>query len=141
MTQFTPVSGLIGGVLIGLASMLLLIGNGRIAGISGIFGGLLPPTRGDMGWRVMFVAGLLLGGFAWPLIGGRPVPVDLQVDWPLMLLSGFIVGFGTRMGSGCTSGHGVCGIGRRSPRSVVATVVFLATAITTTFVMRHVIGV
>jgi len=140
MTEFTPLTGLAGGLLIGFASLLLLLGSGRIAGISGIFGGLL-TLAGDRGWRIAFIAGLLLAGLAWPLLTGNALPVDLQVGWPLMLLAGFIVGFGTRMGGGCTSGHGVCGIGRLAPRSMVATVVFMATAFLTTFVMRHLLGV
>lgn len=140
MTEFTPITGLLGGMLIGLSALLMLLGNGRIAGISGVLGGLLPPKRGDAGWRAMFIGGLLLGALAWPLVTGEPLPVDLQVDWPLMLIAGFIVGFGTRLGSGCTSGHGVCGIGRLAPRSIVATLTFMGAAIATTFVMRHLIG-
>lgn len=141
MTEFTPFSGLAGGLMIGLASVLMLLGTGRIAGISGIFGGLLPPVQGNTGWRVMFVAGLVLGGLVWPLLTGSRLPVDLQVSWPVMLLAGFLVGFGTRLGSGCTSGHGVCGIGRLAPRSIVATAVFMAAAVITTFVARHLFGV
>lgn len=140
MTEFTPITGLLGGMLIGLSALLMLLGNGRIAGISGVLGGLLPPKRGDAAWRAMFIGGLFLGALAWPLVMDEPLPVDLQVGWPLMLIAGFIVGFGTRMGSGCTSGHGVCGIGRLAPRSIVATVTFMGAAIATTFVMRHVIG-
>jgi uncharacterized membrane protein YedE/YeeE len=140
MTEFTPISGLIGGMLIGVASLLMLLGNGRIAGISGILGGLLPPVRGDSAWRATFIGGLVLAALAWPLVTGDRLPVDLQASWPLMLIAGFIVGFGTRLGSGCTSGHGVCGIGRLAPRSIVATLTFMATAIGTTFVMRHVLG-
>lgn len=140
MTEFTPVSGLIGGLLIGLASVLMLLGDGRITGISGILAGLLPPTRGDAGWRAMFLGGLVLGAAGWPLVTGLPLPVELQVGWPLMLAAGFIVGFGTRLGSGCTSGHGVCGIGRLAPRSIVATAVFMASGFATTFFIRHLLG-
>ena len=140
MTEFTPVSGLLGGMLIGLSSALMLWGAGRIAGISGIFGGLLTPSQGEVGWRVMFVAGIILGGLAWPLLTGNSLPVDLQVSWPIMLVAGLLVGFGTRLGSGCTSGHGVCGIGRLAPRSIVATLTFMASAVLTTYVMRHLIG-
>lgn len=140
MTEFTPVSGLLGGMLIGLSAVLMLWGAGRITGISGIYGGLLKPQRGDVAWRAMFVAGLIGGGLLWPFIAGEPLPVNLQVDWPLMLLAGALVGFGTRRGGGCTSGHGVCGIGRLSQRSVVATIVFMLTAFVTTFVTRHIIG-
>ncbi|HCL4246237.1 YeeE/YedE family protein [Pseudomonas aeruginosa] len=140
MTEFIPVSGLVGGMLIGVASVLMLWGTGRIAGISGIFGGLLTPARGDIAWRAFFVAGMLLGGLLWPLISGEPLPVELQVSWPLMLLAGVLVGFGTRLGSGCTSGHGVCGIGRLAPRSMVATAVFMASAFLTTFIIHHILG-
>ncbi|MCW8193832.1 YeeE/YedE family protein [Proteobacteria bacterium 005FR1] len=140
MTEFTPVSGLLGGMLIGLSAVLMLWGAGRITGISGIYGGLLKPQRGDVAWRAMFVAGLIGGGLLWPFVAGESLPVDLQVDWPVMLLAGALVGFGTRRGGGCTSGHGVCGIGRLSQRSVVATIVFMLAAFVTTFVTRHFIG-
>jgi uncharacterized protein len=140
MTEFTPISGLIGGMFIGVASVLMLWGAGRITGISGIFGGLLTPTRGEVTWRAAFIAGLLLGGLLWPLVTGNPLPVDLQVSWPWMLVAGLLVGFGTRWGGGCTSGHGVCGIGRRSKRSVVAVITFMISAVVTTYVIRHVLG-
>jgi hypothetical protein len=135
-TEFTPVSGLIGGLLIGLASVLLLLANGRIAGISGIFGGLLPPRRGDLGWRALFVSGLILGGIAWPFVSGNPMPFQMPVGLKTVVIAGFFVGFGTRLGGGCTSGHGVCGIARQSRRSVVATLVFMATAIITVLFIR-----
>jgi uncharacterized membrane protein YedE/YeeE len=141
MTEFTPVSGLVGGLLIGLASVLMLWGTGRITGISGIFGGLLTPARGDVGWRAAFIAGLVSGGLLWPLFMGDALPVNVQVSWPWMLVAGLLVGFGTRLGSGCTSGHGVCGIGRMSARSLVAVVTFMIAAIATTYVMRHILGV
>jgi len=140
MTEFTPVSGLLGGMLIGLASALMLLGAGRIAGISGIFGGLLTPAQGETGWRLMFIAGIILGGLTWPFLTGEPLPVDLQVSWPVMLMAGLLVGYGTRMGGGCTSGHGICGIARIAPRSIVATLAFMASAFLTTYVMRHLIG-
>ncbi|MAM88811.1 MAG: YeeE/YedE family protein [unclassified Hahellaceae] len=140
MTEFTPISGLLGGLLIGLSSVLMLWGAGRIAGISGIFSGMLTPTQGDALWRMLFIGGMLLGGLLWPLLSGEPLPVDLQVSWPLMILAGFLVGFGARLGGGCTSGHGVCGIGRLAPRSMVATATFITTAAATTFVIRHVLG-
>lgn len=140
MTEFTPYQGLAGGLLIGIASVLMLLGTGRIAGISGIYGGILMPVRGDVAWRLWFIGGILLGALLWPLLTGNPLPVDLQVSWPLMLLAGLLVGFGTRLGSGCTSGHGVCGIGRLAPRSMVATATFISAAVATTFVMRHVLG-
>lgn len=140
MTEFTPISGLLGGMLIGISSVILLLGSGRIAGISGIYGGLLKPRQGEVVWRATFFAGLVIGGLLWPLIAGEPLPVNLQVGWPMMLVAGALVGFGTRLGGGCTSGHGVCGIGRLSSRSITATGVFMFTAIATTFVVRHVAG-
>lgn len=140
MTEFTPLSGLVGGLMIGLASALMLLGAGRIAGISGIFGGLLTPVQGETGWRAMFVVGMILGGVSWLVLTGEALPVDLQASWPVMLIAGFLVGFGTRLGSGCTSGHGVCGIGRLAPRSMVATAVFMGSAVITTFVVRHLVG-
>lgn len=140
MTEFTPVSGLIGGLLIGFASVLLLWGSGRIAGISGIFGGLLTPTQGDRAWRVAFIAGLILAGLLWPVVTGNSLPVQVQVGWPTMIVAGLLVGFGSRLGSGCTSGHGVCGLGRLSSRSLVATLVFMFAAVVTTYVSRHVFG-
>jgi uncharacterized protein len=118
----------------------MLWGAGRITGIGGIFGGLLAPAPGDAGWRIAFIGGLFLGGLAWPWVTGGPLPVNLQVSWPVMLVAGLLVGFGTRLGSGCTSGHGVCGIARLSPRSLVATVTFLVAAVITTYITRHVIG-
>jgi uncharacterized membrane protein YedE/YeeE len=141
MTEFAPVSGLVGGLLIGLASVLMLWGTGRITGISGIFGGLLTPARGDVAWRTAFIVGLVGGGLLWPLLAGDALPVDVQVSWPWMVVAGLLVGFGTRLGSGCTSGHGVCGIGRMSARSLVAVITFMIAAIATTYVMRHILGV
>ena len=126
MTEFTPVSALIGGALIGLAATLLLKLNGRIAGISGILNGALSLRPGDRAWRMLFVAGLVLGGFIYQFVAERPLMT--REGFPLMQLAvaGVLVGFGTRLGSGCTSGHGVCGIARLSPRSLLATVSFLA---------------
>jgi uncharacterized protein len=137
MENFTPVSGLVGGLLIGLAAALLLLLNGRISGISGIVGGLLAPKSSDAGWRAAFVAGLLLGAMAYMLATGDAVLVRMQASLPVLVLAGLLVGFGTRLGSGCTSGHGVCGIARLSRRSIVATSVFLGVAILTVFLTRH----
>ena len=139
MENFTPVSGLIGGLLIGLAAALLLLLNGRISGISGIVGGLLVPKSSDAGWRVVFVAGLLLGAFAYMLAAGGTIPVQMQASLPVLVVAGLLVGFGTRLGSGCTSGHGVCGIARLSRRSIVATSVFFVVAMLTVFLTHHVI--
>ena len=137
MENFTPVSGLVGGLLIGLAAALLLLLNGRISGISGIVGGLLVPKSSDAGWRVVFVAGLLLGAFAYMLAAGGTIPVQMQASLPVLVVAGLLVGFGTRLGSGCTSGHGVCGIARLSRRSMVATSVFFGVAILTVFLTHH----
>jgi hypothetical protein len=137
--NFTPVSGLIGGMLIGVAAALLLLLNGRISGISGIVGGLLSPKSSDAGWRVVFIAGLLLGAFGYMLATGGALPVRMQASLPVLVVAGLLVGFGTRFGSGCTSGHGLCGIGRLSKRSIVASVVFFGVAMVTVFLTRHVI--
>jgi uncharacterized membrane protein YedE/YeeE len=141
MTEFTPISGLLGGMLIGSASVMLLLGIGRIAGVSGIYGSIFTPARNPIVWRIAFVLGLLGGGFLWPVLSGKPLVVDVQVSMPVMLVAGFLVGLGARLGSGCTSGHGVSGIGRLSKRSLVATAVFMVAAVATTFVVRHVLGV
>ena len=139
MENFTPVSGLVGGLLIGLAAALLLLLNGRISGISGIVGGLLAPKSADIGWRVVFVAGLVLGAFIYMLATGDAIPISMQASLPVIVVAGLLVGFGTRLGSGCTSGHGICGIARLSRRSIVATLVFMGVAILTVFLTRHVI--
>jgi uncharacterized membrane protein YedE/YeeE len=135
--NFTPVSGLIGGLLIGLAAALLLLLNGRISGISGIVGGLLVRDSSETGWRVTFVAGLLLGALAYVLATGSAISVKMQASVPVLVVAGLLVGFGTRLGSGCTSGHGICGIARLSRRSIAATAVFLGVAILTVFLTRH----
>ena len=140
MENFTPVSALIGGLLIGASAALFLVLNGRIAGISGILGGLIPPERGQVGWRLAFLAGMFIAPLVYVAFGGALPAVDLDASLPLLVVAGLIVGFGTRLGAGCTSGHGVCGIGRGSPRSLAATAVFMATAIATVFITRHVIG-
>ena len=136
-TTFTPYIGLLGGALIGFAAVLLLVANGRIAGISSIIGGLLTRPTTDIGWRVAFVCGLGLGACSYRLIAGEWFAVDSAATWPVMLTAGLFVGFGTRMGGGCTSGHGVCGLARLSPRSLVATLVFMASGMLTVFVTRH----
>jgi uncharacterized membrane protein YedE/YeeE len=141
MTNFTPVTALAGGVLIGLAAILLLWLNGRIAGISSIAGGLWFSARGERTWRLLFIAGLILGTGAWVAVTGQvPLPRP-QFPAALLVLSGLLVGYGTSLGGGCTSGHGVCGLARLSLRSLVATGVFLVVAIATTFVVRHVLHI
>ena len=140
MDGFTPVSALAGGAMIGTSAALFLLLNGRIAGISGILGGLLAPLSRETGWRAAFVAGLVLAPFAYAGLGGSLPPVTVEASFPLLILAGLLVGFGSRLGAGCTSGHGVCGIGRGSPRSLAATGTFMATAILTVFVARHLVG-
>jgi len=136
--DFTPVSGLVGGLLIGLAVTLMLLLNGRIAGISGIVGGLLTPKGGDTGWRVAFIVGLLIGALAYILAVEGPAPVEVLASPTAILAGGLLVGFGTRLGSGCTSGHGLCGMARISRRSIVATAVFFGVAMLTVFLTRHI---
>lgn len=116
---------LLGGALIGLAALTIMLYLGRIAGISGILGGLLAPTRGDLDWRALFVAGLLVGGAAAFAVAPDAFTIDIDRTPPMIILAGLLVGFGTRLGSGCTSGHGVCGVSRLSPRSLVATATFI----------------
>ena len=137
--EFSPASGFLGGLLIGLAAVLLLVANGRIAGVSGIVGGLLSRKPGDIGWRAAFVLGLWLGALVYWAARGALFEFETAAAPAVMIAAGFLVGYGTRLGSGCTSGHGVCGIARLSPRSMVATVVFMAAGIATVFVVRHVI--
>lgn len=140
MENFTPISALIGGTLIGLSAIWLMASAGRIAGISGILGGALTGHQGDRLWRWTFIAGLLVG----PLIVGIFRPTLLRAEFPVtgfgLILAGICVGVGTQLGSGCTSGHGVCGNARLSMRSLIATLVFMMAGMATVFVMRHVIG-
>lgn len=138
MENFTPISALIGGLLIGASATLLLWLNGRLAGISSIANGLLAWSKGDVAWRLLFLGGLVAGAAAYYAVaGGAPVSRESFPPW-LLAAGGVLVGFGTSLGSGCTSGHGVCGLGRLSLRSLVATIVFLVAGIATTFVVRHV---
>jgi uncharacterized membrane protein YedE/YeeE len=139
MENFTPASGFIGGLLIGVAAALLLLLNGRISGISGIVGNLLVPKRSDASWSLVFIVGLLIGAFGYMLATGSALAVSMQAPVPELVAAGLLVGFGTRLGSGCTSGHGVCGIARLSKRSIVASAVFFGVAMLTVFVFRHVI--
>lgn len=140
MDNFSPVSALVGGSLIGLSAAILLYSNGRIAGVSGILFGVLSPTWNDTPWRLAFVAGLIGGAGLFGVIAGDVVTISLTSSWPLLVAGGLLVGAGTQTGQGCTSGHGVCGIGRLSRRSIVATVTFIAAAALTVFVVRHIIG-
>ncbi|MEQ1743056.1 MAG: YeeE/YedE family protein [Candidatus Nitrotoga sp.] len=137
--NFTPWLSLAGGVLIGLATAMFLLLNGRIAGISGILGGLLRPTKGDIGWRIAFVAGLIFSPIAFSVAAPLPT-VQIDADAASLIMAGLLVGIGTRYGSGCTSGHGVCGLSRLSPRSMVATALFMLAGFVTVFITRHLIG-
>jgi uncharacterized membrane protein YedE/YeeE len=138
-SAFTPWSAAIGGVVIGLAVALFVLVNGRVAGISGIVGGLMKPREGDVAWRLAFVAGLLLAPAAYGILAAYP-SIAIETGSPVLIVAGLLVGVGTRMAGGCTSGHGVCGLSRLSPRSLVATSSFMAAGFVTVFVVRHVIG-
>lgn len=139
MTFSIPWASLFGGMLLGISATLLLLANGKIAGISGILSGLIKPDRGDFSWRMLFVAGVVAGG----VLGALTLPDNRVIDYPsnsgLLVMAGLLVGLGTRLGNGCTSGHGICGIGRLSRRSLVATAVFMLVAVLTVFVRLHLI--
>ena len=138
--HFTPMSALAGGALIGLAATVLLACNGRIAGISGIVGGLLARRgTGDAAWRVVFVLGLILAPVLYRIFTELPAS-HIDADWAELIVAGLLVGYGSRLGSGCTSGHGVCGLSRLSPRSLVATLTFMGAGFVTVFLLRHVLG-
>lgn len=134
--HFTPWTALAGGAVIGLAAALFLLLNGRIAGISGVLGGLLKPVRGDIAWRAAFVLGLVAAPLVYRLFQQLPV-LQIDADYVALIVAGLLVGVGTRYGSGCTSGHGVCGLARLSPRSGVATLCFMAAGFAAVFVIRH----
>ena len=137
---FTPWSALAGGVLIGIAAAMFALLNGRIAGISGVIGGLLKPTPGDVAWRAAFVVGLLSAPLVYSLFAVLPKP-QIAAPSGALVLAGLLVGLGTRYGSGCTSGHGVCGLSRLSPRSLVATATFIGAGFVTVYVIRHLLGI
>jgi uncharacterized membrane protein YedE/YeeE len=137
-SHFTPWASLAGGVLIGIAAAMLVLLNGRIAGISGIFGGLLTPRRGEIAWRLAFVGGLFAAPLAMMVFRGNPVP-RIDAGFGTLVAAGLLVGIGTSYGSGCTSGHGVCGLSRLSPRSLAATAAFMLAGIATVFVVRHLV--
>jgi uncharacterized membrane protein YedE/YeeE len=139
-TSFTPASGLLGGAMIGLASALLLLADGRIAGISGILGRSLFADGEERGWRAAFLVGLPLGAWLVARAGVDTAPFAITSSPLLLIAGGLLVGFGTRLGSGCTSGHGVCGMARGSRRSIAATLTFMTTAALTVFVTRHLLG-
>jgi uncharacterized protein len=140
MANFTPLSAAVGGALIGLAAALLMLLTGRVAGVSGIFGGCLATGNGDKGWRLAFLAGLILSPLTGAIAGyGLTAPL-MPASYAVIVAAGLLVGFGTRLGGGCTSGHGICGIARLSPRSITATAVFMAAAILVVALTRHGLG-
>ena len=137
--NFTPWTSLAGGALIGLAASLFILFNGRIAGISGIIGGLVKLRPHETGWRIAFIIGLVAAPIIWRLLAQLPT-IQLDSDFRLVAIAGLLVGVGTRFGAGCTSGHGVCGISRLSPRALIATLGFMAAGFITVYLMRHLIG-
>lgn len=140
MEHFTPIASTLGGILIGLSAAIMLLTNGRIAGISGIFNGVIQPEKGEFSWRAIFLGGLLLGGAAMMLFTPTSFAVTIERAPWVVALAGLLVGFGTRLGSGCTSGHGVCGLARFSARSLVATISFMLTGAITVFIMNLILG-
>lgn len=138
-THFTPWTSLAGGLMLGLASALFILVNGRILGISGILGGLLAPRKGDVIWRVAFILGLLAAPLVVAGLAG-PWQVRIEAGWGTVVVAGLLVGIGTRYGAGCTSGHGVCGLSRLSPRSLVATLAFMGSGFLTVYLARHLLG-
>ncbi len=140
MTEFSFINAFAGGICIGFATVLMFLGNGRITGISGIIGGLMKPEKGQTSWRLIFVLSLITGGALFPWIWGRDLAVDVSSPWYIYVIAGLLVGYGTRNGSGCTSGHGICGMARFSPRSLVATVTFIIAAALTHTLVRLVTG-
>lgn len=139
-TAFTPLAALAGGTLIGVSAVLLMATQGRIAGMTGILAGILPPLPADWGWRIAFLAGAIGAPALAVAVGAVEIPVEVPVSTLALVIGGAVVGVGVTYGSGCTTGHGVCGIARLSPRSLVATGVFMVTTVATVFVIRHVIG-
>jgi uncharacterized membrane protein YedE/YeeE len=139
-TSFSPYASLAGGVLVGVATAMFVLLNGRIAGISGILGGLLKPVKGDISWRVAFVLGLVASPLLYALFAVVPTP-HIDASWGALALAGLLVGVGTRYGAGCTSGHGVCGLSRLSPRSLTATTAFMGAGFVTVFAIRHVLRI
>lgn len=137
--HFTPWSSLAGGVLVGTAAALFILFSGRLLGISGILGGLLSPRAGDTGWRLAFLAGMLVAPAAWALFATPELP-RIEASGTVLMIAGLLVGWGTRYGSGCTSGHGVCGLSRLSPRSVAATLAFMGAGFVTVYVVRHLLA-
>lgn len=139
MLDVIPLESLIGGILLGISATMLLLVNGKIAGISGILNGIMSPEKGDWSWRLLFALGMVAGGLISVLALGVAVPSTANLSVGMVLAAGFLVGIGTRLGNGCTSGHGICGIGRLSKRSIVATCVFMVVAGLTVFVRLHLV--
>jgi uncharacterized membrane protein YedE/YeeE len=137
--SFTPWSALAGGILIGIATALLLLVSGRTAGVSGIVAGILRPKPDDLAWRVAFVAGMVVAPLVYAAAAALP-PLQISAGYPMLVAGGLLVGLGTRYGSGCTSGHAVCGVARASPRSIVATLAFMSAGFVTVYLVRHVFG-
>lgn len=135
-THFTPWTSLAGGILLGIAAAAFMLLNGRILGISGILGGLLRPRTGDLGWRITFLLGMLAAPTLYSMLAG-PSQARIDADWGMVIIAGLLVGIGTRYASGCTSGHGVCGLSRLSPRSLVATLSFMGAGFLVVFLLRH----
>ena len=139
MTEFTPITAFIGGSLIGLSALILMLASGRVAGCSGILTNAIKGASGQREWRILFIIGLVLG----PVLAGTmsfELPSSYSFSWPIVIIAGLVVGIGTSMANGCTSGHGICGIGRLSKRSITATCVFMAAAFITVYISRHVVG-
>ena len=140
VANFTPFASLVGGVMIGLAGLLLMLSHGRVMGISGILGGIVQPSdKSDISWRLLFVAGMLIGPFVVIYLLGHPIDIVPNTTGMLLPVAGFVVGLGTAIGSGCTSGHGICGLARLSVRSAVAVGTFMLTAVITVYIVRHVV--
>lgn len=140
MENFTPLASLIGGVLIGLSASAMLFFNGKVAGVSGIVGGILKPVKEDVGWRLAFVAGLLVGGSLLDRLAPVLFNISIVRSFGVFLIAGALVGFGARMGNGCTSGHGVCGMSRFSVRSMIATLLFIVSGAATVYVVNEILG-
>ncbi len=138
-THFTPGASLVGGILIGIASALFILANGRIAGISGILGGLLRPQADDVLWRLAFLLGLVVAPAVATLFIATPAPT-IDASTEVLVIAGLLVGIGTRYGGGCTSGHGICGLSRLSPRSLIATLAFMGSGMAIVFIVRHLLG-
>ena len=138
--NFTPWASLAGGALLGIAAAMLIFFNGRVAGISGIVGGLVKPRLHDVSWRIAFIAGLIIAPLLWQIFSALP-PIQIDASNTLLVVSGLLVGIGTRFGAGCTSGHGICGLSRLSPRSIIATLSFMLAGFVTVYVVRHILGI